>query len=127
MKKFSQIRALAEKRKLLTLSPDEWENYAGDTRIVRNWQKIQTVFANALMLDELAAEHGSFARFFADWPSDNQVGLMHYFKKNGSRLGGQTGQYFIRFMHKDGFITSNDVVAARSGYFKYTNQPTGLE
>jgi len=98
--------------KLLTLSPDEWENYASDTRIVRNWQKIQTVFANALMLDELAAEHGSFARFFADWPSDNQVGLMHYFKKNGSRLGGQTGQYFIRFMHKDGFITSNDVVAA---------------
>ncbi|MBT8113731.1 MAG: DNA-3-methyladenine glycosylase I, partial [Arenicella sp.] len=29
---------------LLTKSPEEWEQYAGDERIVRNWQKIQTVY-----------------------------------------------------------------------------------
>lgn len=98
--------------RLLTLSPDEWETYAQDTRIVRNWQKIQTVYANAMMLEQLASEHGSFANFFADWPLEDQIGLMSYFKKNGARLGGQTGQYFIRFMRKDGFITSPDVVSA---------------
>ena len=53
---------------LLTKSPDEWEQYVQDARIVRNWQKIQTVFQNALMIDEVAQEHGSFAKFFAEWP-----------------------------------------------------------
>ena len=97
---------------LLTKSPEEWESYLEDTRIVRNWQKIQTVFHNAVMMDQVAEEHGSFASFFAEWPVQDQVGLMSYLKKEGSRLGGQTSQYFIRFIGKDGFITSGDVVTA---------------
>jgi 3-methyladenine DNA glycosylase Tag len=98
--------------KLLTKSPDEWEEYVQDARIVRNWQKIQTVFHNAAMIDEIAAEYGSFAMFFAQWPVEDQVGLMSFLKKEGSRLGGQTCQYFIRFIGKDGFITSSDVITA---------------
>lgn len=97
---------------LLSKSPDEWEAYVQDTRIVRNWQKIQTVWQNAVMMEALYEEHDSFAHFFADWPSSDQIGLMAYLKKEGARLGGQTGQYFIRFMGKDSFITSNDVCAA---------------
>jgi len=97
---------------LLTKSPDEWEAYVRDERIVRNWQKIQTVYGNASMVADVAEEHGSFGQFFAEWPVTDQVGLMAFLKKNGARLGGQTAQYFIRFIGKDGFITSNDVVAA---------------
>ncbi|NNC98805.1 MAG: DNA-3-methyladenine glycosylase I [Gammaproteobacteria bacterium] len=97
---------------LLTRSPEEWENYLQDTRIVRNWQKIQTVYQNALMIDAISAQHGSFGAFFSNWPVDDQVGLMADLKKKGSRLGGQTCQYFIRFIGKDGFVTSGDVVAA---------------
>ncbi|MGK0439576.1 MAG: 3-methyladenine DNA glycosylase Tag, partial [Paracoccaceae bacterium] len=97
---------------LLTKSPEEWEAYIEDTRIIRNWQKIQTVFHNAAMLDEVAAEHGSFAKFFAEWPSSDQVGLMKYLHKNGSRLGGKTAQWFIRFSGKDGFVLSGDVITA---------------
>jgi len=41
---------------LLTKSPDEWEAYVEDTRIIRNWQKIQTVFHNAAMIDSIAEE-----------------------------------------------------------------------
>jgi hypothetical protein len=37
---------------------------------------------------------------------------MSFLKKEGSRLGGQTCQYFIRFIGKDGFITSSDVITA---------------
>lgn len=37
---------------------------------------------------------------------------MAWLKNNGGRLGGQTGQYFIRFMGKDSFITSKDVCTA---------------
>ena len=97
---------------LLTKSPDEWEAYVEDTRIIRNWQKIQTVFHNAAMIDSIAEEHGSFGQFFADWPVQDQVGLMIYLKKEGSRLGGQTCQYFMRFIGKDSFITSGDTITA---------------
>jgi len=97
---------------LLTKSPDEWEAYQSDERIVRNWQKIQTVFHNAAMIDELAEEHGSFANFIAQWPASDQAGLMKFLKKEGSRLGGRTCQWFIRFIGKDGYLATGDVVTA---------------
>ena len=97
---------------LLTKSPDEWELYVQDTRVVRNWQKIQTVFHNAAMVDQIAEEHGSFGKFFADWPVTDQAGLLIYLKKEGSRLGGRTAQWFIRFVGKDSFMATGDVVAA---------------
>ncbi|RBP51540.1 DNA-3-methyladenine glycosylase I [Arenicella xantha] len=98
--------------RLLTKSPDEWEAYIEDTRIIRNWQKIQTVFENAVMVDEIAHEHGSFGKFFSEWPVSDQVGLMRYLHKQGSRLGGKTAQWFIRFTGKDSFMLTGDVVTA---------------
>ena len=53
-----------------------------------------------------------FAAFFADWPPADLVGLFAFLKKRGSRLGGNTGQYFLRFLGKDAFIFSRDVCAA---------------
>ena len=97
---------------LLTKSPEEWEAYIEDTRIIRNWQKIQTVFHNAAMVEDIAHEHGSFASFFAHWPSNDQIGLMKYLHKHGSRLGGKTAQWFIRFTGKDGFMLAGDVITA---------------
>lgn len=97
---------------LLTKSPDEWEAYVEDTRIIRNWQKIQTVFHNAAMIDDIAQEHGSFAQFFSEWPVSDQVGLMKYLHKEGSRLGGKTAQWFIRFTGKDSFMLTGDVITA---------------
>jgi len=97
---------------LLTKSPDEWEAYQSDERIVRNWQKIQTVFENAVMIDEVAQEYDSFGNFLAQWPASDQIGLMKFLKKQGSRLGGRTCQWFIRFIGKDGFLTTGDVVTA---------------
>ena len=97
---------------LLTKSPEEWEAYVEDTRIIRNWQKIETVFHNAAMIEEVAAEHGSFADFFAHWPASDQIGLMKYLHKRGSRLGGKTAQWFIRFTGKDSFVLSSDVITA---------------
>ena len=97
---------------LLTKAPEEWEAYMEDERIIRNWQKIQTVFHNAAMIDDIAAEHGSFATFLSEWPTDDQVGLMKYLHKNGSRLGGKTAQWFLRFAGKDAFMLSDDVITA---------------
>lgn len=84
---------------------------SSDTRIVRHGKKIQSVFDNARFIRDTVRAHESFGAFLADWPSSDQVGLMEHLKKQGSRLGGNTGQYFLRFIGWDGFITSRDVIA----------------
>ena len=95
----------------LLLQPDEfWEGLTGDTRIVRHPQKIMAVRGNAQFVADVAREHGSFGKFLAAWPTSNQVGLLELLAKRGKRLGGRTGQYFLRFIGKDSFITSTDVV-----------------
>lgn len=83
-----------------------------DTGIVRNGPKIKAVIANARFVRDIAAEHGSFAAFLKSWPPSDQVGLMEYLKKYGSRLGGATAMYFLRFNGWDAFILSADVTKA---------------
>jgi 3-methyladenine DNA glycosylase Tag len=98
--------------KRLLAQPDEfWEGLTGDKRIVRNPQKIIAVRTNARFVADIADEHGSFGKLLARWPADDQVGLLDLLAKRGARLGGHTGQYFLRFIGKDSFVTSNDVVA----------------
>jgi 3-methyladenine DNA glycosylase Tag len=98
--------------KRLLAQPDEfWERLAGDARIVRNAQKIMAVRANAKFISEVAAEHGSFGKFLAGWPATDQIGLVDLLAKKGARLGGGTGQFFLRFIGKDSFVLSGDVVA----------------
>ncbi|HUB47922.1 MAG TPA: DNA-3-methyladenine glycosylase I [Acetobacteraceae bacterium] len=96
--------------RLLHQPPEFWDALTADSRIVRHGAKIMSVAANARLVTEIAAEHGSFGRFLADWPEANQIGLLELLAKRGSRLGGNTGQYFLRFIGKDGFILSRDVV-----------------
>jgi 3-methyladenine DNA glycosylase Tag len=96
----------------LLREPDEfWEKLTGDRRIVRNPQKIMAVRGNAQFVADIAHEHGSFGKFLAGWPIGDQIGLLELMAKRGMRLGGRTGQYFLRFIGKDSFITSTDVVA----------------
>ena len=67
---------------------------------------------NAVFLSDLQKEHKTAAAFFAGWPVNDQVGLLELMKKRGSRLGGMTGCYFLRFMGKESFIPSRDVTTA---------------
>jgi 3-methyladenine DNA glycosylase Tag len=96
----------------LLFQPDEyWEGLCSDTRIVRNPQKIMAVRANAQFVVDIAREHGSFGTFLEQWPAGDQLGLLTLLSAHGSRMGGATGQYFLRFIGYDGFMTSSDVVA----------------
>jgi 3-methyladenine DNA glycosylase Tag len=110
----------------LLLQPDEfWEGLAGDKRIVRNPQKIMAVRDNARFVADTAREHGSFGKFLAEWPLDDQVGLLDLLGKRGTRLGARTGQYFLRFIGKDCFVTSGDVVAClRDAGLDISENPT---
>ena len=99
-----------EPARLLHQPPEYWDSLTADPRIVRHGAKIMSVAANARFITTIASEHGAFARFLADWPASDQIGLLALLAKRGSRLGGNTGQYFLRFVGKDGFILSRDVV-----------------
>jgi len=96
----------------LTFQPDDfWHDLLSDTAIVRNGAKINSVRDNAAFVQEIAREHGSFGKFLARWPSSDEIGLLNLLNKRGSRLGGNTGMMFLRFIGWDGFVTSQDVVA----------------
>jgi len=106
----------------ILLIPDEMlEQKATDRSIIRNYTKVRTIRDNAIMIDTVAREHGSFAKFVADWPNEDIIGLWAYLKKHGARLGGNTGPYGVRAMGKDTFLLSNDVV----GYFTQRNIISG--
>ncbi|MER9574612.1 DNA-3-methyladenine glycosylase I [Mesorhizobium sp. M0189] len=101
-----------EPKRLLFQPDDFWHDLTADKRLVRNPQKIKSVRDNAAFVERVSKEHGSFGKFLADWPAGDQVGLMAYLGKHGSRLGGNTGQYFLRWLEWDAFIVSADMAAA---------------
>ncbi len=90
-------------------SPEDIEDMASNPRIIRNLNKVKAVQDNALLVLDLQRSHGGVGAFLAQWPNEDITGLWQYLKKHGSRLGGNSGQYFLRFMGKDTFILSRDV------------------
>ncbi len=90
---------------------DDWlDELVQDTRIVRNGAKIQSVRDNAVFIQELR-DDGGIAKVIGGWPQDDYIGLLDMLKKRATRLGGASGQYFLRFMGVPSFILSTDVTA----------------
>lgn len=108
----------------LMMNDDDIARLVSDKRIVRHGAKITAVQQNAAFISELAKEHGNAAKAFADWPSEDYIGLLAMLKKRGSRLGGMTSQYFLRFSGKDSFILSRDVTARLIAEGVVDKQPT---
>lgn len=106
------------------LSDDDLDVLMKDPRVIRHWRKLQAIRTNAQYLVELAAEHGTAAKYFAQYPSTDYVGLLGDLRKRAAFLGGTTGQYFLREMGKDSFILSKDVVAALQREGVFTGSPT---
>ena len=91
------------------MAEDWFEDLTQDRRIVRYPAKIRSVQTNALFIQSLR-DQGGVAKVIADWPSREFHQLILHLKKDASRLGGTTGQYALRFMGRDGYILSRDVV-----------------
>jgi len=96
----------------ISLQPDDWYyDLCEDTRIIRSPPKVRAVLDNAQFIRRVSAEHGSFGRKVGDWPAGDFAGLIDWLKTEGARLGGSTGPYVLRFMGKESYILSADVVA----------------
>jgi 3-methyladenine DNA glycosylase Tag len=106
------------------LSDEDLEVLSQDTRIVRNAKKIGAVRGNAQFVRDVKGSHGGFGAYLAAWPEDDIVGLWAELKRRGERLGGNTGPYFLRFIGKDTFMLSADVVAALVGMGIVDKAPT---
>ncbi len=94
------------------LSDEDLEQLQNNTDIVRNAKKIISVRNNAQYILDMRREHGSFGKFLSQWPQHDFVELWAHLKKNGDRLGGQTGRFCLRFIGRDTPMFSTDVVKA---------------
>lgn len=107
--------------KVLMMPEEMMERKASDPKIIRNYNKVKTIKANAqMMFDEQQNGH-SFIEFMANWPSNDMIGLWAYLKKNGQRLGGNTGPYALRALGIDTFLITRDIEA----YFRAHDIVTG--
>ncbi len=98
--------------KLAFFGDEMLDRLVSDERIVRNGQKIKASLENARFVAEVESKEGGFGKFLANWPADDQTGLMDVLNKRGARLGGATGQYFLRFAGWDAWIASSHVCTA---------------
>jgi 3-methyladenine DNA glycosylase Tag len=108
---FEEVFWRFDPHKLVLASDEQIDRMASDTRIIRHLKKVSSVRHNAQMILDISREYGSFGQFLAQWPESEIVDLWLMLKKRGSRLGGNTGPYFLRFVGKDTFILSRDVCA----------------
>jgi 3-methyladenine DNA glycosylase Tag len=107
------------------MTEERFDTLTSDSAIIRNGAKIRAVQINAKFVLDLAAEHGSAARFFAEWPDADYAGLLDVMKKRGSHLGGDAAMRFLRAIGKPAFITSPDMVAALIREGVLTKPPSG--
>jgi 3-methyladenine DNA glycosylase Tag len=94
------------------LNDEQLDALMRDRRIIRSPQKIMGVPRNARLVLDLAAEHGSAARFFAAWPDEAVIDLIAIIRKRGVGFGFENAARFLRGIGKPAFIASPDVVAA---------------
>jgi len=98
--------------KVASFSDENLEALMRDSRIIRHWRKILATRTNAIAMTEIATEHGSFADWLVAWPVEDTVGLWEVLQKKFSQLGGMSGPMFLRWVGKDTFMLSPDVVCA---------------
>jgi len=97
--------------KVLMMPEEMMERKASDPKIIRNFNKVKTIKANAQMMFNEQQNGHSFAQFIRQWPVNDIIGLWAYLKKNGARLGGNTGPYALRALGKDTFLITRDIEA----------------
>ncbi len=97
-------------RQVALYGDKEIDRLLANKNIVRNGQKITAVIKNATFINELSREYGGAGTFFAQWPSHDLDTLLELMKKDGNRLGGNTGQRFLRMMGRDCYVLTPDVV-----------------
>jgi len=91
------------------MSDDDVARLTKAEGIVANGAKIKSVGDNARFLRGLAETHGSVGAHFAGREIPAYTTNLQALRDGGSRLGGRTGQMFLRRMGVDTLVFSPDV------------------
>jgi 3-methyladenine DNA glycosylase Tag len=109
---FEEVFHNFEPRRVRAMSDEALEALLTDARLIRHWGKIKSVRDNAAAMITIAAKHGSFGGWLADWPGAEIVELWEELAKHFSQMGGNSGPTFLRMVGKDTFILTPAVIAA---------------
>jgi len=96
----------------LMMSDDDLDRLLKTDGIVRNVSKLRSVRDNAAYLVNLAESHSTAGHYFANWKTSDYCQNMRGMQKRGARLGGKTGQIFLRRMGIDTLVFTTDVLKA---------------
>ncbi|NVJ50894.1 MAG: DNA-3-methyladenine glycosylase I [Gammaproteobacteria bacterium] len=108
---FEEVFFNFDPTKLLLMSPEMLERKATDKRIIRNLTKVKSIQSNALFVQDIAHEFNGFGHWLNSFGTHQTIDLWQQLKQRGTRLGGNTGPYFLRAVGKDTFLLSRDVEA----------------
>jgi len=92
------------------LYDEQLEAMLVDKRLIRHMGKLQATRHNAQAMRDIAADHGSFAGYVADWPTTDITGLWADIAGRMKHLGGNSAPVFLRMMGKDTFVLTDFVV-----------------
>jgi len=68
------------------MSDEALEQLMHNTDLIRHFGKNKATRANALLMTDLAREHGSVSQLIAHWPEDNIIGLWQLLKSAANSL-----------------------------------------
>lgn len=88
------------------------EAMLGNRDLIRHMGKLSATRHNAAEMVAIAAEHGSFGRFVAQWPVADITGLWTYLARRMKQLGGNSAPTFLRMMGKDTAVPTEAVLRA---------------
>ncbi len=89
------------------IADERFDELVTNTKIVRHGTKIMSVAENA----RFVASKKGFGEWIAGFGPEAYGELLLALKTEGSRLGGTTGQYFLRGIGVESWILSRDVSA----------------
>ncbi|MEQ8798171.1 MAG: DNA-3-methyladenine glycosylase I [Salinisphaeraceae bacterium] len=82
-----------------------------DESLIRHPRKLAAVRSNAIAMQSIREEFGSFGVWLARWPEDEIVELWLELNQRFSQLGGNSGPAFLRMAGKDTFLLTDWVMA----------------
>jgi len=111
-RRFDEVFYNFEPHQLATLTDEQLEALMNKDGLIKHWAKIKSIRTNAQFVLDVSEQFGSFGHWVATWPVQDIVGLWAEISKSGAQLGGKSAPYFLRYVGKDTFIFTGDVIAA---------------
>ena len=122
---FEKVFHSFDPKRVRAMSEEAIEKLMGDASLIRHLGKLRSVPANAAAIYDVAAEHGSFGAWIADWPGSDIIGLWDALGKRFNQMGGNSGPYFLRMAGKDTFIFTPAVVKGLNHWGAFDGEPKG--